>query len=213
MPMPVVPKDLYPLVPFAPGVPAVLRSGAAILDAGTLNKLGIGDALSSFLGDAAPKWGIFDNSGNVAVFADSVEALGYENSWRVSNYPIEGGKFSSFNKVANPYDITIRMSTGRAIDNRIDFLVGLENAVNSLDLFTVVTPESTYTNANVVSFSYRRESTNGANKIIADVRIVEVRQVSASEFSAPKQPTDSSVQSIGQVQPIDDVVADAAGFL
>jgi hypothetical protein len=213
MPLPVVPKSLYPLVPFAPGIPAVLRSGAAILDAATLNKLGIGDALNSFLGSNAPKWGLYDTDGNPVVFADSVEAFDYNSGSSVSNYPIEGGKFSSYNKVANPYDIVLRMNCGSAIDNRVDFLVGLENAAASLELYTVVTPEFVYHDANVVSFNYRRESTSGANKIIADVHITEVRQVEASQFTNTKSDSAVGAVSLGQIQPVGDVDFDPGEFV
>lgn len=213
MPLPVVPKSLYPIVPFAPGVPAVLRSGAAILDTGTLHKLGIGDALDSFLGTTQPKWGVYDSDGNRVIFADSVESFSFDGGSRISNYPIEGGKFSSYNKVADPYSVVLRMACGSAVDNRVDFLQSIEQAANSLELYTVITPEATYINANVASYSYRRDSSNGANKIVAEIHIVEVRQVDASDFGKPKQPTSDRETVLGQVQPVGDVNFDPSEFV
>lgn len=212
MPMPIVPKAIYPLVPFAPGVPALLRNGAAIIDTLTFNTLGIGGIVDSLFGSGKPQWGIFHADGNPVALAESVVSMEFDNTMRVSNYPIEGGKFSSYNKVNDPYVITLRMTCGLGVEERDAFIFSVESASKSLDLYTVVTPEATYFNANVTAVGYRRDSDNGANKITYDIRITEVREVAASAFSNPKNDTSARETSLGQIQTVDDVSFDVSGY-
>lgn len=212
MPMPIVPKAVYPLVPFAPGVPALLRNGAKIIDTLTFNTLGIGDALDSVIGSGKPQWGIFTSSGDPVALAESVVSMEFENTMRVSNYPIEGGKFSSYNKVNDPYSITLRMTCGLGEEERAAFIFSVESASKSLELYTVVTPETTYLDANIVAVGYRRDSENGANKITYDIRITEVREVAASAFASPKEDTSARDTSLGQIQTVDDISFDTSEF-
>ncbi len=213
MPMPIVPKALYPLVPFAPGVPALLRNGAAIVDALTFNTLGLGGVVDSIFGSGKPQWGIFTESGEPVALAESVVSMEFENTMRISNYPIEGGKFSSYNKVNDPYSITLRMTCGLGEAERGAFIDSVESALQTLDLYTVVTPEKTYLNANITAAGYRRTDAEGANKITYDIRITEVREVAASAFSSPKADTSARDVSLGQIQTVDDISFDVSGFI
>src|SRR6202022_429710 len=84
--------------------------------------------------------------------------------------------------------------------NRTAFINALDAAANSLDLYTIVTPEKTYANANIKSWDYRREISNGPNIIIADLYLREIRQTATAAFSSPQSPSAANVQSQGQVQ-------------
>lgn len=200
MPMPIIPKALYPLVPNLPGVPVLLRSGAVIVDALTGNLFGLTDAFDSFFGTNPIQWGIFDESGNQVVQADSVVSLAARNGTRLVDYPLEEGAFATYNKVAEPYFIRVRMTRGGTEEQRAQFLLDLEAASASLELYTVMTPEITYTRANIEGFEYIREARNGANLITADIALREIRNTVTTAFNVPKSIDGADQQSAGQVQ-------------
>jgi hypothetical protein len=200
MAMPIIPKALYPLVPNAPGVPAMLRNVAKVADAATLGFLGISDALDLLIGAEQAQWGVFTKAGSPVAIADSVLGFDYRNGSKVSDYPVEQGAFASYNKVADPYEVRIRMVRAGSERERTDFIFALEAAAASLDTFEVRTPEISYLNANIDGFDYRRETTNGAGVIIAEIHLREIREVAAAAFSSPKSPSAADPQSQGQVQ-------------
>jgi hypothetical protein len=162
MVMPLSPKALYPLVPNAPGVPALLRSAAVIVDGATFGLLGVGSALDDLIGADPVLWGVFTQSGQPVAIADSVQAFEFQAAARVSDYPVEQGAFASYNKVIEPYSATVRMSRGGTLEQRSAFLAAIEGAQKSLELYTVLTPELSYFNANIEAFDYRREINSGA---------------------------------------------------
>ena len=185
MPLPIIPKAIFPLVPNLPGVPALARSGAIILDALTLGKLGLADALDAALGTNGPQWGIFDATGQPIAVADSIVSVGYRNSNRISDYPQELGAFASYNKVENPYNIKVRMTRGGTEDDRAQFIKALDAAEASMQLFSVMMPEATYLSASIEGIEYMRESGGGAYLITADISLIEIRNTVTAAFSAP----------------------------
>lgn len=172
----------FPNVPAVPGVPALLRSVTVptpeALEVGALG------ALASLLGFTAPVWGVFDLNGNQVLQPDSFLALDYKNNSRVSDYPQEHGAFASYNKVATPYDVRVRMAIGSDLASRTAFIAQCEAMLSSIDTFNVVTPEKTYVNATVENFDYRRETKNGATMITADLWFLEIRENATAQFSA-----------------------------
>lgn len=208
----IIPKSLYPLVPNAPGVPAVLRSGAQLLDTLTLGYLGIGDALNDIIGTDPVKWGIFDDSGAAIAVYDSIMSTGYRNDSRVSDYPVEAGGFAAYNKVDGPFDVVVIVNCGGTEDVRAAFQAAMEAARKSLQLYSVFTPTATYTNCNVTGLDIRHEATNGANITIATVAIREVRQTSTATYAAPKDISAYESQSQGQVQAVEDPTIGTTGF-
>jgi hypothetical protein len=200
MAMDIIPKALYPLVPNAPGVPPVLRNVVKIADAATLGFLGLSEALDALIGAESPQWGIFTTSGEVVAIADSVLSLEYRNDSRISDYPVEQGAFASYNKVADPYSVRVRMARGGTEQDRSDFIAAIEAAAATLDLFEVRTPEMIYPSANIEGLDYRREAINGAGKVIVEIRLREIRQPASATGFNPKVPAAADSQSMGQVQ-------------
>lgn len=208
MPLPIIPKSLYPLVPNVAGVPALLRNSAQILDTLTLGVLGIGN----ILGQEPVRWTILNKLGDPVADFDSILSVDMRNSSRISNYPVENGSFKSYNKVANPFDArVVGVRSGTEVQ-RQEFIDKLQAAANSLELLTIVTPEATYENANIEAFDYVRETTNGAGMIKASLTFIEVRQRAAAKYSQAKSISASDPQSQGQVQTVDDPAIDVRGF-
>ncbi len=158
--------------PFLPGVPPLLNpyvAGAVTLASG---------AILNVLNTFRLKWGIYDAAGNLAINPDSFVGIEYVNSSRISSYPVEKGAFASYNKVQNPRSYSIVMSKGGTQASMDNFLSILENLEETTDLYTIVTPNRSYSNTNVDRTEYRREIRNGAGMIIAIIHFTEIRQAS-----------------------------------
>lgn len=181
-----------------PSLPDYLppTAGRALLE------LAASSILSLFTDDY---WGIFDQNGIPLAIVDNVVSLDYQNESKVAQAPVQAGSFASYNKVATPYDVKVRMSKGGGVTERGAFLAMLEYCAGSTDLFTVITPETVYVNANIKGYSYRREASNGAHLIIADVQFVEIREVSPQytdlNIGNPQNPSASNPVNNGTVQP------------
>lgn len=212
MPIDPIPKSLYPVVPQALGVPALLRSGAQILDTITLGKLGIGDALTSIIGAEPIKWGVFDADGKSIGDYDSLVASDYQNESRISDYPVEQGSFASYNKVDNPFDVAVTLNCGGDEARRAAFLTACESARKSREFYTVVTPEYTYKNVNFIGLNYRRSLRDGAYMLSVQLVGREVREKNAAN-SSPKDPGASDMSQSGMVQTVDDPGFDTTGVV
>ena len=125
-------------IPAIPGVPPLLNGAIAA----TAVTLLTADLISTAGMGAPSQWGIFLN-GSPVVLADTVLAVEYKKDSQVSKYPIEGGGFESYNKVATPFDVRVTLATGTSDENRAAFLASVEAIVNDYNLYTVTTPEAT----------------------------------------------------------------------
>lgn len=209
-----IPKALYPLVPMAPGVPALLRSAATLADTLTLGYLGIGDALNNIIGYPVVEWGLFDPSGKLFAQYDSFMAMpAYANEASISDYPVENGGFASYNKVDNPFDIVVTLACGGSVERRGAFKQACENARASLGMYSILTPEKTYRNVNIIGLNERREERSGVNMIIMTLIGREVRQNTSAAYSEPKSAAAFRALDQGQLQPIPDVNFDASGVV
>ena len=161
----------FPNVPFASGVPTIARSPHVNYIAQSY--LGVAESYLINLLFPSPKWGLYDAVGDKLFDVDNVIDISYKRENRVSNFPVQGGTFASYNKVKLPYLSTLRMSKGGSITDRSLVLSGLEAACNSTKTYTIITPEISYIKANIISFDYKRTS----NLLIVDVQVQEIREV------------------------------------
>lgn len=163
--------------PNLPGVPS-LKGYSGVAAVGTLAARGISNLLNSL----KPHWGIYDSTGNNKVLdPDSFLGIEYKTEFNVSNFPVEGGKLASYNKVRLPFNASIRVAKGGKDTDRSSFLQTLESLKVSLDLLTIVTPNATYHNVNLTSFTYKRETNNGASLIIASINLVEIMTATTTQ--------------------------------
>lgn len=207
--MPLIP---FPNVPKLPGVPQLNRSPA--FPAGPPPALGgviaLGRLLLAFL--SKPQWGIYaddpprvnaptDDLPTVTVRAnnppvvvpDSIRRFAYKNEWNVSDFPIQNGGFASYNKVNNPFDITLRMTKGGTLKQRTTFINQLTDIAGTTSLYKIITPEKTYFSCNVIGFSIVREEQRGAYFLAeVDVSFREIRFVNA-EYTNTAQDTANAV--------------------
>jgi hypothetical protein len=195
---------LYPDVPRTPGVPAVFRLPGAI-ETAIVPLLTDAQAL---LGGQTFPWGVFSADGTPALVPDSVLGVEYREEQSISDYPIEDGGFESYNKVRRPYEARVPMAKGGPSAEREAFLRVTEDLIDSTDLYTVVTPERTYLNANVIGYSYSRRSQEGAQLIIIELQLQEVRIAPSPSYSNTREPSGADAVNDGAVQTAGETVPD-----
>jgi hypothetical protein len=188
----------YPNVPPLPGVPAINRNSAGYVGAA----LNIAAQLlpNNLFGT---KWAITDASGNLALVPDSFVNFEYKNERKIPNYPVEGGSFSNYNKVAMPFDCRCVVTcSGNGAMSKQGFLLALQNYLDSLTLLTISTPDASYPNLNLVHVDYRRESKQGATLLLVQLWFQEVRIAQKSAAPETAEPSGSASVDIGQVSPV-----------
>lgn len=175
MPLPILSKALFPNVPDLPGVPKLPRSPRFPPTA--VQPLAILQDIFAFSNSVVPVWGVFNDTGELAIQADSVIDFAFTNDQRVSSFPVQEGEFATYNAVANPYESVIRVTKGGHPADRTTFMLQVENALASLTLYTVITPERAYRNAKLQRYETIRKREQGATLITVDLFFIEVRQV------------------------------------
>ncbi len=190
---------LYPDVPDVPGVPPVLRQSGVNLaiDVALLTA----DVLTGLGGLFLPQWGIFDALGAPAFIGDAVLGVDFRDEARVSDFSLEAGAFSSYNKVDVPFDVRVTFAVSADLATRAGFLADLRAAKQSLDLFTVMTPEAVYPSANIVHYDYRRQTRGAVSRIDVDVWLQEIRITAAAQFSSSQDPAAADPVDGGTVTP------------
>src|ERR1700733_10590734 len=109
------------------------------------------EAISSLLWRASlvpPAWGVFDQNGDQVLFPDSVLEFTKRQQYDLARYAVQDGSFASYNKVIEPFEITLRMSKGGTPSDRVNFLASIDALVASIALYTVVTAEATSPSVN-----------------------------------------------------------------
>lgn len=213
MPINLIAKAPFPLLPDVPGVPAILRGGAQLLDTLTLGFLGAGDFVNQLLGSEPVEWGVFKDDGTAVADYDSFIAVAYRDDSRVSDYPLENGAFASYNKVENPYSVRVTLSCAGDIERRNAFQESLRSARRSLDLYTVLTEDGQYFSCNLIAIDWERTQSNGAHIIIAMCEFQEIRERGTTAFSAPASASGNSLINQGQQMLLGDPTIDATGLV
>jgi hypothetical protein len=196
----------FPQVPLAQGVPDVrralagigVRSGitAPVLQA--LDLLGVGDIF-------APKWQIILADNVTKLEPDSVVSFEYKKEQRVSSHPVEGGSFSSYNKVAVPFDLRILMTCagGRGKWTKAYFLAMVEAILTGTpkdNLCSIVTPDVVYSNCSMVHYNYKRESRSGVSLLTVEAFFQEVRVPISNLTKITATPAGAQQVSTGSVR-------------
>src|ERR1039458_9113877 len=119
---------MFPDVPFALGVPTLLR---AIGDIPSVINLLTSDTVS-FGSSSASQWGIFLN-GAAVIQAESVVDFTYKQEWVIADYPVEQGGFVSYDKVQRPFDVRVRYSAGGDTANREALLASVAAIAGDLN--------------------------------------------------------------------------------
>ena len=205
----------FPDVPIAPGIPDVRRSAIGIVSRVSPKLLGAitrYDMFGLVDGLFGPKWGIYDKQGKPILDVDSVVMFDYRGEHRISEYPVEMGSFSSYNKVAYPYDIRMVVAcTGYGKQKRDRFLQQLDLLQQTTELYDIATPDFTYTNVNLTRYDYRRTSREGVTLLLVDLHWQEVRVMANAVYKQTAQPAGMLGKVMGTVKAIETKVNGAIG--
>jgi hypothetical protein len=220
----------YPDVPMVSGVPSVPRVNTSIPPedaSATIPPGAMTEALTNSL-QSSPQWGIFPSVTTSSSFAGTTSttnvlgnALGassdstavlstydvtYIKEMRISDFPIERGGFASYNKVEMPGNPKVTLILNGTEDDRAAFLTAVDAACKSTQLYSVVTPEATYMNVSLETYTYPRTAIKGANLLIVEISLKEIRPVSASyttvatPINDPQSPSAAPQTDNGMVQ-------------
>lgn len=165
---------------------------------GALIKFGGAALINAIFGNY---WGIFGQNGIPLLLSDNVTSVKHQNTSKVSNAPVERGSFASYNKVGDPFTVTVQMTKGSGgVFMRGAFLALLDALANSTDLFLVITPEAVYPNMAITGYDYAREASDGARLLKVNIHLAEVRQVTV-KYTKTKSEGAQAQQDGGKVQP------------
>lgn len=146
------------------------------------------------------------------IVPDSFREMGHKNESVVTDAPTEAGGFASYNKVANPFEVTLRLTKGGTLAERTEFLNRLEAISKGTDLYKIITPERTYIRCAFVGYEVRRKEAKGAYFLgECDVTFREIRAVTTVSTldgtltQTAKQPSAFPTKNRGVVRAIDDV--------
>lgn len=184
-----------------PGVPNLLKNAPRNIGVAILGDL-VGRAFDFLF--PAPKWGIYyPNSGDIAMQASSVVELEIFAESVVSNYQIETGSFTTYNKVVQPRFFGVRITRDGAEFQQAEMQTWLENEVAQTTLFDVVCPTKTWRNVTLVSYRELKSARSGAAMMTVDCVFQEVREL-------PAKYTDS--QPTVRVSPVENRTVQATGL-
>lgn len=194
----------FPSIPIAPGVPDLRRSAigiGSIVGSGVLAAIQRYDIFGVFDGLLGPHWALLDKNGKTVIVPDSVISFEYRGENKISSYPVELGSFSSYNKVAFPYDIRLLVACGgQGGTSRATFLQVLDLMLQSTEMYDLVTPDFVYQNVNLTRFDYRRQATNGVSLLLTDLQFEEVRVTATATYDSTAQASGAPEKSLGTVQ-------------
>lgn len=161
-----------------PGVPNLLRNAPRAIGITLL-----GTAVSGLFNllFPAPKWGIFiRGSENSDVSFSGINAVDIAADSQASDYPIQTGSFTSYNKMARPNIFRVEIARDGSAEERELLLKWLEKNVGEPTLFDVVVPERRWANATLVSYRISRSARSGAAMLLVDCIFQQVRELPAA---------------------------------
>ena len=160
------------------------------------------------------QWGIYDLAGNPVVSTvgpggmpgniDSFLELKYSNNAKVSNFPVEKGQFATYNKTGTPYSPKVAVAV--AGQGRMQTLMELvENELDTINLYNLITPERTYTSVTLEKYEYTRSAKGGKNLLHVMLTFVQVVEVVPNQYSqtaiiSPKKPAAKDKEGHGKEQ-------------
>ena len=190
---------IYPDVPSTAGVPAVNRNAT---NPGTDTQGQLTADAITVTASAKDQWGLYRASDNTkALSPDSVSSVGYGAEYRIADYPLQDGKFETYDKVQLPFEANLVVTKGGSVADRREFLRALDDLRADTEIYNVVTPEWTHLGVNIARVTIDRSREQGANLITADILLREIRVTGTATFSSSNSPSAADPTSNGTTQP------------
>lgn len=145
-------------------------------------------------------WSIFDKDGAKALDFDTFFSCSIKAENKISSNPVEKGSFADYNKVASPTAISVVLGRTGKSDELAAFLTALDKLAESTDLVSIVTPEKTFLDYNLVSYDYDRKAENGVDRLLVGLMLQEIRQVEPQYSNETIKPISKARQRIRPTQ-------------
>ena len=153
----------------------------------------------------APVWTLQADGGGASVDFDVFLEMTLDAEDLVASEPIEKGSFASYNRQSSPLEIEVLLACTKSYAEQQPVLDTLEKLASGTQKVALVTPAQEYKNLALQSYSYARKSDGGAQMLVVELKLVEVREVdtkvkTAASQSAPKNPSNASPAKTGKTQ-------------
>lgn len=136
-----------------------------------------------------PIWGIYQagSSAILAVQKDSVLEMSVMEESNVPDYRVQTGGFATYNKIAQPFEIPIRITKGGNPAERNMLITFLKTSVKQATVYDILMPECVWHNVTLTRYQIERtREKTGDDLIIADCWFKEIREA-PSEYYNPQQ--------------------------
>ena len=109
-----------------------------------------------------------------------ISGFDFRASSKLASHPVEKGGFASFNKAQSNSRPSVTIAVGGTLEQRQAFIAALDAAKKSTNVYSVVTPEVTYSGYSIIEYAYRRTAQNGAFMLVVEIMLEEVREISVA---------------------------------
>lgn len=133
-----------------------------------------------------PVWGIYEagSSTTLAVEVDSVMEVSVSEEADVPHYRLQTNSYATYNKIAQPMEIPLRIAKGGSDEERSAFIAWLQTAARNPTVYDILTREAVFRNVTLEKYSYERTAENGEDLVIAECQFVEVREAPEQYYNA-----------------------------
>lgn len=159
-----------------PGVPNLLKNAPKAIGITLLGNLAT--KLWDYL-FPGPTWGVFNvGTSDPSIEVSSVLEFDVAAEARVSDYFIQTGSFTSYNKVRMPDIVPIRLVKDGNETSRLQLLYWLNDNLTKTTLFDILSPEWRHPSMTLVGYRISRTARSGAAMITADCLFQQIREKS-----------------------------------
>lgn len=148
-------------------------------------------------------WTILDENSLPVITFTSFLSLEGVSSAKVSDYPVEEGSFSTYNKTVAPRDFTVTLAvTGDDVELQ-EALSCVEALRASTQMVSVIAPYQEFKGYCLESYDFASKVQDGVGILIFSMQFKEVRETKAvytNSIRYAKTPTAVSVKERGKVQ-------------
>lgn len=182
-----------------------------------LSALGSGNIFSVINSTISPSYGIYlaDGVGR-AIKPKSFLGIDYGNDASVITSPIEGGSYTSFNKIKKPQIIRVIFTiegwtgfsgsipnlTNFSFESRTGALSMLDRMIDGTDLYDIETPDTTYQKYDLIRYNYRTSSHDVTLLTIEAIfqAVLETAEVTMSNSTAKESTAGNETSKSGGVK-------------
>ena len=153
-------------------------------------------------------WTLLTENGTDALTFDAMLSVDISAENRVVHEPVENGSFASYNKAASPTQLRVSLARSGTDYDQQAALDTLDRLCGGTDLVTLVTPAQEYAGYNLESYSYNRTDRGGAQLLVVELSLIEIRQVETQAITTVnalkpaqvKNKSDASIANTGKTQ-------------